>query len=250
MGLRFDGSSAQVLSGEFESLEIETRNFGRTLFLTSPLRVESNRLVDGFLEYHWKTSRSIFSGAELIKNDTGTVVTGWNSQRQINAGVLTDCHAMTIGYGQAAVDKTFIKYYGAFGWLKPHANGNETSLKALVQISPNRLLPPEEQFALGGMNTVRGFEEGILTGDSGYLFSFEHTFPVSEAMRAFIFFDHGAAFPYKGNDEPITKDDFLTSTGVGLNIRFGDHLYGRFQAGIPLGPGHNMEVHMAVQLSF
>ena len=250
VGIKFEGSSADIIAGEFESLEIEGRTFGRTIYFTSPLRVESDWLVDGFLEYDWKTSRSIFSGTELIRNETGTVVAGWNSQKQTGSGLISNGHSMTVGNGQAAVDKNFAKYNGSFGWLKSNASGNQASFKAMLQLSPSRLLPPEQQFVLGGMNSVRGFEEGLLTGDSGYLLSFEYSFPVARGLEGFVFFDHGAAFPFKGNEEPITKEDFLTSTGVGVNIQVGDHIFGRFQAGIPLMANAVMDVHMAVQLTF
>ncbi|MDI9420621.1 MAG: ShlB/FhaC/HecB family hemolysin secretion/activation protein [Bacillota bacterium] len=250
VGVRFDGSSAAIISGEFESLEIEGRTLGRTVYLSSPLRVEAGWLVDGFLEYSWYTSRSIFSGTELIKNETGAVAAGFNSQKQTSSGLISNYHSVTMGNGQAAVDKNFVKYNGSFGWMKSNAEGNQANFKAMVQLSPSRLLPPEQQFALGGMNSVRGFEEGLLTGDSGYLLSFEYSFPVAKGLGGFLFFDHGGALPFKGNEEPISREDFLTSTGVGLDIQVGDHFYGRLQAGIPLMNKKAMDLHLAVQLSF
>ena len=249
-GLRFDGSSVKIVSGDFEDLEIESRSLGRTIYFTSPLRVEANRVVDGFLEYHWRTARSIFSGVELIKNQTGKVIAGWNIQRAANPAASSISHTITVGHGDAAVDKNFVKYYGSLDWAMPDSRGTEAHVRAAVQVAPTRLLPPEEQFAVGGMNSVRGFEEGQLTGDMGYMFSLEFVFPLAKALSGVFFFDHGAAFPYKGNDEPITQDDFLISTGVGVNIRLGNSFSGRFQLALPLLPAEDPRIHGAVQLAF
>ncbi|NMB00842.1 MAG: BamA/TamA family outer membrane protein [Firmicutes bacterium] len=241
IGWRFDTSSMKVISGEYESLDIRALNVGQTFTFTTPIRVEPQNLVDGFLEYRWKTARTFFSGVELLKNQTTTMVVGLNTKRQISSGLFNSTQALTIGYGDAAEDKVFAKLNGAYNWLLAHGKANEVRLQTMFQVSPNRFLPPDEQFAVGGVNTVRAFEEGQLTGDSGYTFSFEYNITLHEAVDLSVFLDHGAAFSYKGDDEPINIDDFLTGTGVGLTVRFSDNLWWRIQAGIPVMPRGSYE---------
>ncbi len=121
-------------------------------------------------------------------------------------------------------------------------------LKGSGQLSTVSLLPSPEQFQIGGMSTVRGYPEGMLIGDHGDLVSAELNFPLPlpepevlgfsprKALQGFVFADHGGAFPYKGNNESINKNDFLTgvNVGVGLNLNFTKYLSGKVSMGVPL----------------
>ncbi len=106
-------------------------------------------------------------------------------------------------------------------------------------------LPVQEQWQVGGNASVRGYPEGLLIGDSGYLVSAELRYPVfrriaglpvrwRERGRGMIFLDHGAAFPFKGNAGGVDSDDFLTSAGLGLSVPLALGLEFRIQAGFPL----------------
>jgi len=94
-------------------------------------------------------------------------------------------------------------------------------------------LPQSQFFQIGGMTTVRGTPEALLSGDSGYLI-------VAEARRLiwsnqcnyyrsgwrrlqsraelFTFMDHGGVF----SRGPVS-DEFLTSLGAGVTAQLGKH---------------------------
>lgn len=82
-------------------------------------------------------------------------------------------------------------------------------------------LPPSQFFQIGGMSTVRGTPEALVSGDTGYLSVGELRFhiwpgfksrPLIPATRLefFKFFDHGGVF-----DRKTSRNDFLSSTGSG-----------------------------------
>jgi hemolysin activation/secretion protein len=76
----------------------------------------------------------------------------------------------------------------------------------------------QEQFSLGGMNTVRGYAQGVAVGDSGYLFRHElqtapHRIDVWNAtLTPFGFVDHGEAWSVIGTAY------HLAAAGIGLRI--------------------------------
>jgi hemolysin activation/secretion protein len=80
-----------------------------------------------------------------------------------------------------------------------------------------------EQFRLGGMTSVRGYQEGIVVGDYGYLFRHELQLPPQSVeawnatLRPFAFIDHGSATPIAGS--PLR----LASAGAGMraNQKYG-----------------------------
>ncbi len=81
----------------------------------------------------------------------------------------------------------------------------------------NKPLIPGEQFGLGGMNSVRGFEERSVTSDSGLRLSGEVWLPPAEflgGLRVLAFLDYG----YMDRENPQAGEvssDNIMSTGLG-----------------------------------
>lgn len=96
-------------------------------------------------------------------------------------------------------------------------------LRGDIQLSNNRLLS-QEQFAIGGASTVRGYRYNELVRDNGYVFSVEWRYPlwrgaggsdgVENILQIAPFMDFGAA--WNKYDDP--GDNILHSVGVGLLI--------------------------------
>ena len=110
------------------------------------------------------------------------------------------------------------------------------SLTSIARISTQLAgtnLVPSEQFSAGGANTVRGYEERVLAGDSGYLATHELQYtlpslslgkriPKLDTTTAF-FWDYGRTIikhPLMGE----TKSAYLASVGIGLRFAVGNYL--------------------------
>ncbi len=82
-------------------------------------------------------------------------------------------------------------------------------------------LIPGEQFGLGGLASVRGYDERELAGDSGYVMRTELVAPaVFGKWIAHGFYDHG----YRDLEAPqgaTTTHEWLQSTGLGLRYAIG-----------------------------
>jgi hemolysin activation/secretion protein len=82
----------------------------------------------------------------------------------------------------------------------------------------SELLISGEQFGVGGVGTLRGFEERTITGDSGYQMTFEIWFPSISAynFRYSVFYDLASVEFNKGDTPGNDGIDFdLSSYGVG-----------------------------------
>ncbi len=103
-------------------------------------------------------------------------------------------------------------------------------------------LPSSQVFQIGGMATVRGTEEALMSGESGYLMSLEarrlvwnNDAPAYKMTRveAFGFFDHGGVF-YQDYPLELHPSDFLFSIGVGGMLSLGKYLSATVGVGQPL----------------
>ena len=110
-----------------------------------------------------------------------------------------------------------------------------------AQLSTENLLG-SEQLGLGGANSVRGYDEGLVYGDQGILLRNEITLPaftllgklgkasLRDSVRLLGFWDYGVA----RSKHLLTDEDpnlVLSSVGVGLRYRLGEHLNAQFDYG-------------------
>lgn len=233
----YDRSNVVVIAGPIEVLNVrgEARNAGLTV--RHPFIVSSALRIDGFATFASKKSSTDFDAVELFSVKTRTLSMGADFQMRREAGAAVMRHQITADLKAVGGDGTFYRYNGEYTSTRLHAAEIATTLRMRMQLSSQELLPSTEQFQLGGIASVRGYEEGLLIGDDGYYLSAEASFPLgfeSVKSRALFFLDHGGAFPFKGNGEGSNRDDYLTSVGVGFNFALGERLSGRLAVGFPL----------------
>ncbi len=137
-------------------------------------------------------------------------------------------------------------------------------LKGSGQLSADRLFVVE-QFSLGGMGSVRGFDSSTCNGDSGYTvsaeletspFSPEKTFfgrRIGEMFKLAFFGDHGGVF--LNDPEPgENRDDYLSSLGAGLRFYVGNSFAARLDWAVPKKHDQfnakNAETYLSAAVSF
>jgi len=77
-------------------------------------------------------------------------------------------------------DGQFVRWRGQFQWLQSLPFWSAESLLRLnMQLSNDNLLSMN-QFALGGVNTIRGYRENILVRDNGFVASLEAHIPLAQ----------------------------------------------------------------------
>ncbi len=255
IGLTYYQNQIRIIAGEFESVDISGESSGGSLVWSRPLAVEAGTKVLASIEYHEKESGTYFSGAKLIGGHVRAFVYGLTSQHSNDNVALTISHRVSHGKAESGAEQTpFTTYNGNLSrqwmWINPY----RLTYRTTVQLAATELLPASEQFQLGGVGTLRGLSAGELIGDGGYQMSLEVARPLANGVEAFAFVDHGAAYPYKGNDEPYTPEDYATSVGIGATVGL-KHLSGNVVYGIPLDEDDRPEsgwgrLHFRVEVGF
>lgn len=244
LGFSADYSQIEIIDGALEPLDVTGDSWNLGAFLTHPLHVGRDYVMNLFGGVNAKSSSTEFDGVELFDTDVRTLSLGVDASAYHADGSWYTRHYLTYGPNGLDNDVNFAKYNGEGSWVSVLDNRWVLTLRGKLQLSDRQLLPSSEQFQVGGMSTVRGYPEGLLIGDKGYMLSAEASIPwpgeaesdnpFASRMRALLFFDHGAAFPYKGNNEGKHRDDYLTSVGVGVQFNLGPKLRGRLLFSQPL----------------
>ncbi len=244
LGLSADYSDIEIIGGALDPLNVTGDSWNVGLFVTHPLHVGRDYVLNGFAGFNAKSSSTDFDDVTLFKTNVRTFSGGFDAEAYTSAGSWYTRQYLTYGPNGMANDTRFLKYNGEGSWMRILENQWVLTLRGKAQLADQKLLPSSEQFQVGGMSTVRGYPEGLLIGDDGYLLSAEASVPwpgyqspdnpFTERMRALLFFDHGGAFPYKGNNEGTDRDDFLTSVGFGVQLNLGEKLQGRLLIAQPL----------------
>jgi hemolysin activation/secretion protein len=157
-----------------------------------------------------------------------------------------------LGSGLAQFDNKRFGATGGFAYLHGGVNYLWNLPKGLQLYSSiegqvaNEPLISNEQMALGGEGTVRGYLQSEAIGDNGFMGGVELRSPsvaaltgkLFDELRAIAFVDGGRVWLI----DPLAeqKDVFdLVSLGVGLRLKLLDHLSGDLDLGVPLSDGPN-----------
>ena len=177
---------------------------------------KSNTFFDGFINYRERVLSYTFGLSDIYRTEKSVRLASFNWQMG-NAGV---------GSNPIFEDFTYRDYHLFQGGLTKvwYPNKKWTFLAkgnaqwGLTRLSQSRV------FQIGGMATVRGAPEGLMTGDSGYFFNLEGRRQLinlqnKTVVEAFGFFDHGGVFNrvYPVGEQSM---DYLSSVGCGLNMNW------------------------------
>lgn len=254
MTAAYSRNLVDIIDGAFKDFDMKSNSNDASLSLTHPLNITELSKTDIFLEGHRKWSDTTYAGMDLSDTEARTVKLGLSS-RSFDENGLWFAMASVTGYegtDNLNHDDNNGSYYSAYLMRRQNLPGARYLLyRAYGQFTEFQELPSTEQFTLGGMASVRGFKESILSGDKGWFAGMEYGFPLSgdqTTWRGFIFLDHGVAY---NNFSVATTKDFLTSTGLGIEYGKGGW-YGKVILGIPLNHSDGIEdaaprVHFYVQ---
>lgn len=141
-----------------------------------------------------------------------------------------------------APDSAYHAVLGQVQWARRLApDGKQVVLRADGQYADDVLLP-SEKFAIGGIDTVRGYRENQVVRDNGYIASAEYRHPLfhlpipgltqaegAGLLSAALFFDYGVGWDHHG---PASETQKLWSYGPGLRWDPGEGFFAQLYWGI------------------
>jgi hemolysin activation/secretion protein len=135
---------------------------------------------------------------------------------------------------------------------------NKITLRSIIQLTPDGL-PVPTGMQIGGAYSVRGYTEGLLTGDRGQYYSIEHQWPVpllsqvspylADHVRGVSFFDFGQIRLDRSNvrfvDGVSNRNNRTTlmSAGVGVRAQLTQYAQGFCDFGFGFGNRNNIELN-------
>ncbi|WP_138500829.1 ShlB/FhaC/HecB family hemolysin secretion/activation protein [Nostoc sp. PA-18-2419] len=134
-------------------------------------------------------------------------------------------------------DTRFFSWRGQGQYVRVLAPQTLLVIRSDLQLS-TRALVPLEQFALGGLYSVRGYRQDVLLIDNGFFASAEVQLPVLRVknvggvLQVVPFIDFGVGWNSSGNPNP--NPNTLLGLGLGLQWQMSDRLNARLDYGIPL----------------
>jgi hemolysin activation/secretion protein len=181
------------------------------------------------------------------------------SETDLNAGVTFNMRGL--GSQDTAFDNSRFDATGSFIYFRGDLSesldlsyGFQLFGKVQGQIADQPLVNTE-QFAGGGLSTVRGYLEAEELGDNAIFGSIEFRSPslfslfggnwftgMGNEWRIYAFLEGGQLTLQDTLPEEASKFN-LASYGFGSRLKLEDHLNGSIDAGVPLIPGPNTALH-------
>jgi hemolysin activation/secretion protein len=260
VGLRYRYVDSNIIEGNFEDADIESQTDELEFTLRQPILLradgESTQELALGLEFSRQTNEvtlldrpfpDLSPGADEngeTKISTVRFFQDWTkrtrqdvlaARSQLSAGL--DLFDATVN--ENAPDGKFVAWRGQLQWLRQLKSSSNINLllRSDIQLSTDDLVSLE-RFSLGGVESVRGYRQDALLGDSGVLASAEVRIPFyrwsenRSSLSAVPFVDFGTT--WSNSDERNQEEDTVASLGLGLRLDIFETLNARLDYGIPL----------------
>jgi hemolysin activation/secretion protein len=249
--LAFSYSDNEVVESPFDQLDIKSNSRDYTVSFRQPIIKNPTQELALGLEFNRRESFTSLLGIDFPlspgANDDGETRLSiirffqeWTNRTSNEVFALRSQFSFGINAfnanNEGSPDGQFFAWRGQGQYLRLLAPDTILLLRTDAQITTNPLVPLE-QFALGGIGSVRGYRQDLFLADNGFLASAEVRLPIARipdwnsVIQIAPFFDVGTVWNLESsNPDPQT----LTSLGLGLIWQIDNRFTARLDWGIPL----------------
>ena len=233
LDLDYSGNRTKVVKGELEPLGVEGKSNSYSLTWRAPFHVTEKSRHEAGLQYvHQKSETDLGHGqVQWVDDRIQRVIPYVSFTHYGKDSVLYHKHSFVWARrrdidGESDTGKL---YRLSSFWQKRNTNGQFWQARLDAQLGSGDNLAASDRFFIGGVNSVRGYEEGFIGGSRGLSVGLEYHIPVDKAKRIFVypFFDWGTVGGYAAPEH-----NKLMSAGLGIEARY-KHLYGTLTVGFP-----------------
>ncbi len=238
----FSTNTVKIVNGPMENLGVKGHASTVNLGVTQPLVTTKKTKATVGMELGHHQSNTKFSNIDWVDDTIDDISMNYTLTNYGNSHIFYQKHALNYAIAEG-IDRYDLKnmhkimetkhvsrYLFDGLYQKGYKHGNMINARLEFQWSPDDYLPSARQFFIGGMNSVRGYKESLLSGDSGVNYSIEYSVPVfNKATQAYVFTDGGYCF-----GESAFDDNALYSVGLGIRTTYKNRIYGNLALGIPL----------------
>jgi len=234
VGVGADYSNTEIVSGQLESLSVKGNFYDYYAYLKKPFLVTPRMSNDFTLSYYIKKGSNYISGMSTQTTDTDLASASLDNILIFGGGYIFNMVSFSKGLKVMENDKDFWRanYNGEYN--QRIIAGLSFNLKGRAQMGGGAdELPSSEKFQIGGVNTVRGYNEGLLLAQQGADAAAELQYDFTKYMPKYVnntslytFFDFGYISDTKSFIlQPDLQKD-IYSTGLGLRLGLFNHLDG------------------------
>ena len=268
VGFMFSSTLAKVKWGEYSNdpWDVKSRSFVYSLYYTQPLVRKPGFELKSYVGANYKRARSIIgidTPFGYFENDGLDEVTSFdialNLRKDTKHGIWYANQGVGFAVPLWASESDYIKISGGAIRLHDFSHGVVGQMRANYQVIPNnKYVPYIDQFQAGGLNTVRGYSEGMMIGKNGFFVTNELMFPlmpreitsrrtgekvpfIGRYVKGAVFADVAGIFPqvdeYQygvGGGTGHQGSYFMASVGMGLRVQLPGDLSARLYWGYPL----------------
>jgi len=237
LDLSYSRGTIDLINGQYARFDISGLSHDVTVGLTQPFAVSLNRQFAAYGRISSRDSLTQFRGITRQEQDLTVMATGLSGEAHYDDVSWTVDNSFNFGAKTLGGDASFTYYRLNASRIDSLSQVFQLVTRLGAQYSFDDQLPSSEQFQAGGLFSVRGYSEALLTGRNGYAVSAElralvYSPPPEQGMslrpqvQVMTFIDHGAAFPY-GYSNGTNTDHYLTTAGTGLMLDFGNRVSAR-----------------------
>lgn len=235
-----DWSDTDIVGGDLRGLDIEGNFYNYYLSVKKPVWVTEQSVTNASLTGSIKKGATYISDFKTQEVNTDTLTGAFDNLYLFNRGYLYNqiaaTHAARINIGTSKFWHYNYTGEAQLGFADVWA----VNVKGRAQYSNDHFLPSSDQFQVGGVNSVRGYPEGMLVGDKGFSFMNELkrelplNLPKVQRTEVFTFYDIGKAYSAESGDLKNTNEALIYSTGLGARVDFLERLNASVTAAFPL----------------
>jgi hemolysin activation/secretion protein len=236
VGVHYEKTKAQVVESPFDALDIKSKleSYGGEVSQPVYRTPDQQLTLAGVLERRHTSTTLLgvpFSFSPGVVDGNATVSVARFVGDYVDRGrtqVIAARSTLSVGldaFGSTihsdAPDSRFVAWLGQFQWVtRLSERGDQLLLRGDLQVTNDSLLPVE-QYAVGGLDSVRGYRTYQLLRDQGYTASIEYRIPVfknptdARNLMFAAYVDTGGA-SFKNKDQSTSGPSQLTGVGVGL----------------------------------
>ncbi len=241
----------EIVEQPFNLLDLETESRYYQLSFRQPIvktpfeelglgitlsRIENETFLDGI---RFPTSRGA-SESGLTQISALGLFQDWVSRSEVEIGSLRSQFSFGLNLLDSSIsiepDSEFFEWNFQGQYIRQIASDISFILRSELQLADQPLLP-DEQFRLGGGNSVRGYRQDLIVADNGFFVSAEVRLPILKihqwdgVLQIAPFIDYGIGW---NNSEFFLEPSSATSMGLGLRWQQSQTIDASLYWGIPL----------------
>lgn len=237
--VNYGANSTEIVDGWMEPLGVKGHASSYGAALRHPLIVDEDMRIETGLEYqHQESTTSIFvkssNRQKWIDDKTSRVIPYVSFTHYSDNTVLYHRHGIDFGhYKNIDGDTKDYEIYNLdslFYWK--FSDGQMFQARITGQEAFTDYLPSSDKFYLGGVSSVRGYEESLISGDSGVSGSLEYSHSLSSlltGLNVYGFLDAGTVW-----GDSAYGDKTLVGAGFGFRYALKDWANLDIGLGVPL----------------